>query len=378
MGAETFLLDDGWFGNRHPRNDDHAGLGDWQVNTNKLPQGLSYLAGEAKKRGIDFGIWLEPEMVNPASDLFEQHPDWAIGQPHREPILGRNQRVLDLSRPEVLEFTWKVIHDTLEPNPGISYVKWDCNCYVTQPGSSGLGPAEQTHLLIDYQHSLYEVMGRFATNYPQVMRMLCAGGAGRLDYGALKYFHSFWPSDNTDPARRVFMQWGFSHFFPPQSMAAHVTRTGNRPIKFALDVAMSGALGLDLDVAKLSPQERKQIADGVALYKADLRDLISQGDLYRLESPYAGPRAALEIVSPERNRAVLFVYQLKAGPSQPVRLEGLDPKKKYRIREVNLEKGAVSGLSADDKVLEEATLAAGLTVPLEGEYTSAVIELTAE
>ena len=124
-------------------------------------------------------------------------------------------------------------------------------------------------------------------------------------------------------------------------------------------------MGLDLDVAKLSPQERKQIADGVALYKADLRDLISQGDLYRLESPYAGPRAALEIVSPERNRAVLFVYQLKAGPSQPVRLEGLDPKKKYRIREVNLEKGAVSGLSADDKVLEEATLAAGLTVPLE-------------
>ena len=323
VGAETFLLDDGWFGNRHPRNDDHAGLGDWQVNTNKLPHGLSYLAGEAKKRGIDFGIWVEPEMVNPASDLFEQHPDWAIGQSHREPILGRNQRVLDLSRPEVLEFTWKVIRDTLDPNPGIRYVKWDCNCYVTQPGSSGLGPADQTHLLIDYQHSLYEVMGRFATNYPQVMRMLCSGGAGRLDYGALKYFHSFWPSDNTDPARRVFIQWGFSHFFPPNSMAAHVTRMGKRPIKFALDVAMSGAMGLDLDVAKLSPPERKQIADGVALYKADLRDLISQGDLYRLESPYAGPRAALEIVSPERSRAVLFVYQLKAGPSQPCASRGL-------------------------------------------------------
>jgi alpha-galactosidase len=378
VGAETFLLDDGWFGNRHPRNDDHAGLGDWQVNTNKLPHGLSYLAGEAKKRGIDFGIWLEPEMVNPASDLFEQHPDWAIGQRHREPILGRNQRVLDLSRPEVLEFTWKVIRDTLDPNPGISYVKWDCNCYVTQPGSSGLGPADQTHLLIDYQHSLYEVMGRFATNYPQVMRMLCSGGAGRLDYGALKYFHSFWPSDNTDPARRVFIQWGFSHFFPPQSMAAHVTRMGKCPIKFALDVAMSGALGLDLDVAKLSPQERNQIADGVALYKADLRDLISQGDLYRLESPHAGPRAALEIVSPERSRAVLFVYQLKAGPGQPLRLAGLDPKRKYRIREVNLPQGSLSELSANNKVLEEATLASGLAVPLEREYTSAVVELTAE
>src|SRR6185369_4075513 len=151
LGAETFLLDDGWFGNRHPRNNDMAGLGDWQVNTNKLPHGLSYLSDEAKKRGVNFGIWLEPEMVNPVSDLFEQHPDWAIGQRHREPILGRNQRVLDLSRPEVREFTWKVIQNTLTPNPGITYVKWDCNCYVTQPGSSWLGPNEQSHLLIDYQ-----------------------------------------------------------------------------------------------------------------------------------------------------------------------------------------------------------------------------------
>jgi alpha-galactosidase len=141
---------------------------------------------------------------------------------------------------------------------------------------------------------------------------------------------------------------------------------------------MSGALGLDLDVAKLSPQERKQIADGVALYKAELRDLISQGDLYRLESPYAGPRAVLEIVAPDRSHAVLFVYRLKAGSSQPVRLEGLDSTKKYRVREINLPQGGVSGLAADGKVLNEATLASGLTVPTGREYTSTVIELTAE
>jgi alpha-galactosidase len=379
LGAETFLLDDGWFGNRHPRNDDKAGLGDWQVNTNKLPHGLSYLAEEAKKRGVNFGIWLEPEMVNPASDLFEQHPEWAIGQRHREPILGRNQRVLDLSRPEVREFTWDVIRNTLGPNPGISYVKWDCNCYVTQPGSTWLGPNEQSHLLIDYQHSLYEIMGRFATNYPQVMRMLCSGGAGRLDYGALKYFHSFWPSDNTDPARRVFIQWGFSHFFPPNSMAAHVTRMGNRPLKFTLDVAMSGALGLDLDVGKLSSQQRKQIADAVALYKSEVRDLITQGELYRLESPYAGPCAALDLVSPDRSRAILFAYQLKQGASQAIRPLGLDRAKRYRVREIGLAPGEISKLAAQDKVVEGEALAnEGLLVPLETPYSSAVIQLTAE
>jgi alpha-galactosidase len=317
-------------------------------------------------------------MVNPISDLFEQHPEWAIGQRHREPILGRNQRVLDLSRPEVREFTWKVIQDTLQPNPGISYVKWDCNCYVTQPGSSWLGPSEQTHLLMDYQRSLYEVMGRFATHYPGVMRMLCSGGAGRLDYGALKYFHSFWPSDNTDPARRVFIQWGFSHFFPPNSMAAHVTRTGNRPIKFSLDVAMSGALGLDLDVAKLTAEQRKQIADAVELYKRDIRDLVSKGDLYRLASPYSGPRAAQELVSPDRNRAVLFVYQLKAGTAEPLFLRGLDPQKHYRVREVNLPAGTTSKIPANDKLLDGPSLGSGVVIPVTEEFSSAVVELTAE
>ena len=379
LGADTFLLDDGWFGNRHPRNDDKAGLGDWQVNTNKLPHGLSYLAEEAKKRGVNFGIWIEPEMVNPVSDLFEQHPEWAIGQPHREPILGRNQRVLDLSRPEVREFTWKVIQDTLGGNPGISYVKWDCNCYVTQPGSTWLGPEEQSHLLIDYQRSLYEVMGRMVTNYPHVMAMLCSGGAGRADYGALKYFHSFWPSDNTDPARRVFIQWGFSHFFPAGALAAHVTRMGHRPIKFTLDVAMSGALGLDLDVGKLTPEERRAVANAVSLYKQELRDTVLQGDLYRLESPYRGPRAALNFVSADRSRALLFIYQLKAGEDEAVKLAGLDPQKRYAVHEVNLSPGTGSQLVTDGKVLEGGALMRdGLVPPVRSEFTSAVIELKAE
>jgi alpha-galactosidase len=379
LGADTFLLDDGWFGNRHPRNDDKAGLGDWQVNTNKLPHGLSYLADEAKKRGVNFGIWIEPEMINPVSDLFERHPDWAIGQRHREPILGRNQRVLDLSRPEVREFSWKVIQDTLGANPGITYVKWDCNCYVTQPGSTWLGPEEQSHLLIDYQRSLYEIMGRMATNYPQVTAMLCSGGAGRADYGALKYFHSFWPSDNTDPARRVFIQWGFSHFFPAGALADHVTRVGDRPLKFTLDVAMTGALGLDLDVGKLTPEERKTVASAVSVYKSELRDVVLQGDLYRLESPYKGPRAAMNFVSNDRSHAVLFVYQLKAGDSERVKPHGLDPQMRYKVHEVNLPGGMVSELKTEGQILEGAALMGdGLVPPVRSEFSSAVIELSAE
>ncbi|HZM05101.1 MAG TPA: alpha-galactosidase, partial [Candidatus Saccharimonadales bacterium] len=159
LGFELFLLDDGWFGNKYPRNGDAAGLGDWQANTNKLPHGLSYLTEQAARRGLRFGIWLEPEMVNPRSELYEKHPDWVIGQPHREPELSRHQLDLDLSNPQVKEFAWKVIDGTLGDNPGISYVKWDANRYVTQPGSTWLKPGEQSHLLIDYNFALYDIMG---------------------------------------------------------------------------------------------------------------------------------------------------------------------------------------------------------------------------
>ena len=380
IGAETFLLDDGWFGNRHPRNDDKAGLGDWQVNTNKLPQGLSYLAAEAKRRGVNFGIWLEPEMVNPASDLFERHPEWAVRQLHRELELSRNQLDLDLSRPEIREFAWKVIDNTLGPNPGISYVKWDANRYVTQPGSTYLSPDEQSHLLIDYNFALYDVMARMVQKYPQVMAMLCSGGSGRVDYGALRYFDSFWPSDNTDPRSRIFIQWGFSHFFPASTLCNHVTRMGKRPMKFALDVAMSGALGVDMDIRKLSPEERKTLAAGISLYKNDLRALVSQGDLYRLESPYDGPRAALDYVSSDRSHAVLFVYQLQTnGADQPVKLRGLEPHRHYHLCEVDLPQDGSCHFVKQGQLLDGAALMSdGLLPPTHKEFDSSVIELVGE
>lgn len=251
IGADTFLLDDGWFGNAHPRNDDNAGLGDWQVNTNKLPHDLSYLAAEANKRGINFGIWIEPEMVNPNSDLFEKHPDWALQQPHRQLLLSRHQLDLDLSNPKVQDFVWETVSNTLS-TPGIAFTKWDANRFVTQPGSPYLPADEQSELLIRYNWALYNVMSNMANAFTNVVAMVCSGGGGRVDYSSLKYFHSFWPSDNTDPVDRIKIQWGFSYFFPAETIAAHVTGMGNRPLKFSLDVAMSGALGVDMDVRKLS------------------------------------------------------------------------------------------------------------------------------
>jgi len=378
LGAELFLLDDGWFASKYPRDDDRAGLGDWEVNQRKLPHGLSYLAGEAKKRGLQFGIWLEPEMVNPKSALYEQHPDWVIAQPHRELLLSRNQLVLDLTRPEVKEHAWRVVDGTLGPNPGITYLKWDANRFVTQPGSSHLGAAEQQHLLVDYQWALYDVMARMARKFPGVMAMACAGGSGRVDYGVLRYFHSFWPSDNTDPVQRIFIQWGFSHIFPAATIAAHVTDMGKKPTKFAVDVALSGAFGVDRDVQKMDADERRTVAAGAKLYRETLRPLVMRGDLYRLESPYDRPRAALGYVAPDRAAAVVFVYQLRESAPAAVRPRGLDPARKYLVRELNLPPGVRSRLELDGKIVDGATLMdRGFMAPLRRPIESAVISLTA-
>jgi alpha-galactosidase len=376
LGAELFLLDDGWFGNRHPRNDDHAGLGDWEVNQQKLPHGLSFLAGEAKRRGLGFGIWIEPEMVNPASDLFEKHPAWAITVPHRPPLLSRNQLVLDLTRPEVQAHVWNVIDGTLRPNPGIGYVKWDANRFVTQPGSAHLPADQQSHLMIEYQWALDEAMARMARQFPQVMAMACAGGSGRVDYGTLRHFHSFWPSDNTDPLQRIYIQWGFGHFFPANTIAAHVTDMGRKPTKLAVDVALAGAFGIDRDVAKMTSEERQIVAAGAKLYKELLRPLVGQGDLYRLDSPYTGPRASLGYVAADRASAVYFVYQLRESTPAPIRLRGLDPARRYRVRELNLGPGAKSRLEIDGRSLEGAALMTrGFASPLRRPLESAVIYL---
>ena len=333
IGTELFLLDDGWFGNKYPRVNDHAGLGDWQPNRQRLPDGLAPLATEAVKRGLRFGIWMEPEMVNPKSELFDQHPDWVIAQPKRELELQRNQLVLDLTRPEVQAFEWQTIQDILGVT-NITYAKWDCNRYLTQPGSSYLAPDRQSHLWIDYVNALYALMDKTAKKYPDTELMLCSGGGGRADYGALKYFHEFWPSDNTDPVQRVPMQWDYSYFFPPMALASHVTHWGNRPIHFACSVAMSARFGMDLDLTKLSAADKAICAGAISAY-LKIRDVTQLGDLYRLEDPHSNARGTLNFVSPDRARAVMFAFQLQDGSAAPVRPQGLDPAKNYTVRELN-------------------------------------------
>jgi alpha-galactosidase len=318
-------------------------------------------------------------MVNPKSELFEQHPDWVIRQPNRELLFGRNQLVLDLTRPAVQEFARGIIDRTFGPNPGISYTKWDCNRFVTQPGSPYLPADQQQHLLIDYQWALYDLMRHMAEKYPQIMAMVCAGGSGRVDYGALKYFHSFWPSDNTDPLQRIYIQWGFGHIFPSNTIAAHATDMGHKPLKLALDVALSGAFGVDRDVSRWTPAERQQVAAAVTLYKERLRDLVAQGDLYRLQSPYEQPQAALSYVSENRDRAVVFIYKLRESVTSAVKPQGLDPAKRYRVREINLPAGAKSRLGLHDQVVDGATLMAdGFPAPLRRNLDSTIIELTEE
>ena len=339
IGTELFLLDDGWFGDRHARTNDRAGLGDWMPNPKRFPQGLAPLAAEAKRQGLQFGIWIEPEMVNPVSELYERHPDWALGHPKRPLDDGpnRHQLVLDLTRPEVQAFAWDTIRGILEV-PGIAYAKWDCNRILAQPGSPFQPPERQGQVAIDYVRGLYALMAKTAAAFPGTELMLCSGGGGRVDYGALRHFHEFWPSDNTDATVRVAMQWDYSYFFPSLALSSHVTHWGKRPLPYAAAVAMSTRFGMDLDLVKLSAEDHEVLTRAISAYQR-LRDVIHQGDLYRLERPHGAPRGALNYVSEDRSRAVVFVFQQQDGEARPVRPQGLDPQRRYRVNEVVLQPG---------------------------------------
>jgi alpha-galactosidase len=335
LGAELFLLDDGWFGTTHPRDDDTAGLGDWHVDKAKLPDGLGPLTEQAGERGVRFGIWVEPEMVNPESTLYADHPDWVVGQPGRSPRQVRHQLVLDVLQPDVTDFVLGVVDRLLAENPGISYLKWDANRPLTDPGSSTLGPDRQANFWVDHARATWRLMEAVAARHPEQTLMLCASGGGRVDLGSLRWFHEVWLSDNTDPVDRVRMQWAASHFLPANVMAAHVTRWGDRPVAFGCAVAMSARFGFDLDLANLSDEERAVCRRAVALYR-DIRPLVQQGDLWRLVPP--DERAALSYVSPDGETAVVFAFQLAARTTNAgrLRLGGLGPDRTYEVTPVDL------------------------------------------
>lgn len=388
MGFELFLLDDGWFGNKYPRNNDKAGLGDWDVNKKKLPHGLGYLVKESQKQGIKFGIWLEPEMVNPKSELYEQHPDWVIGQENRPLNLSRNQLILDLSNPDVQEFVYGVIDKTLSENPGIAYVKWDCNRFVTNSGSYYLPADKQSHLWIEYVRGLFKVLDKVRAKYKDVSFMCCSGGGGRIDYGTMPYFDEFWISDNTDALDRIFIQWGCTHFFPAMALASHVSVTPNHitgrsvPLKFRFDVAMAAKLGMDLQPKDMTSADKEFSKNAIKEYYS-IRHIVQFGDLFRLLSPYTNRRTAMMYVTEDKKEAVLFSYLLKKeinGNTQPLILQGLDPDRNYRLTEVNRNPNEYSWFSPlEGKVYSgEYLMKYGVRFTMYNEYDSKVIRITAE
>lgn len=383
LGIELFVLDDGWFGNRFPRNDARAGLGDWQVNRAKLPNGIEGLVRKAKELGIRFGIWVEPEMVNPQSELYLEHPEWVIGLPHRDNRLERSQYLLDLSNPEVRGYILGVMRELLGRHPGIAYIKWDCNRKISDPGSSWLDAAHQGNLAIDYVRGYEAVLDALAEEFPNVVFQACSSGGGRADYGTMQRHHEFWTSDNTDACERVFMQWGIVHLFPAIAMAAHVTASPNHqtgratPLKFRFDVAMSGRLGFELQPCDMTDGDVAFAKRALAEYKR-IRPVVQFGDLYRLSSPYESRVASLMYVY--ENRAVVFAWLMDkwlADAPPPLRLKGLNPAARYLVREINMdENGAIT--NAHEQVFGgDFLMNAGIRINWKRVFQSVCLEVMA-
>ena len=387
MGGEMFVLDDGWFGRgkyaRDDKNRDKTGLGDWTVNPEKLPRGLGWLAGEANARGLKFGLWVEPEMVNVRSWLAEEHPDWILREKNRPLALGRGgtQVVLDMTNPAVRDNLYGQLDAVYSTMPTLAYVKWDSNQNIVNPGSTYLAADRQPNLWYDYTIGLYELLARLQAKRPGVMVQACASGGGHMDFGFLRYADEFWTSDDTDPLRRVYIQWGASQFYPACAMACHVTASPNHqtkretPLKYRFDVAMTGRLGFELHPKDLKPDEVAFAKAAVADYKR-IRPVVQQGDLYRLASPYEKPLSAMMYVDEAKSAAALFALGLDRAEevSETLCLRGLEAGAQYEVREINcgnschaeFPAGSVSGRDLMEK---------GLAVRLVGRYNSAAFEI---
>ena len=396
MGGELFVMDDGWFGDKYPRLVDNSSLGDWVVDTRKLPDGIGGLLRDAKKNGVKFGIWIEPEMANTVSELYEAHPDWIIKAPGRKPVLGRGgtQVVLDLSNPKVQDYVFSIVDNLLSNFPEIAYIKWDANAPVMNHGSQYLPMDDQSHLYIKYHEGLNKTCQRIREKYPDVIIQCCASGGGRVNYGLLPYFDEFWTSDNTDALQRVRMQWGTSYFYPSIAMACHISAAPNHqtfrtiPLKYRIDVAMSGRLGMEIQPKNMTEAEKDLCKKAIADYKK-IRKVVQFGDLYRLVSPYSGnDMASLMYVAEDKNQAVFYWWKLETFKNQHfprVKMAGLDPDKMYSVHELN--RIDVRALECEGKSYSGAYLMnTGLEIPQshtvayndQNDWSSRVLQLVAE
>jgi len=335
LGIELLVLDDGWFGRR---DDDRSSLGDWKVDRRKLPSGLADLSARLGEKGLKFGLWVEPEMVSPDSELYREHPDWCLHVPGRPRSEGRHQLVLDMGRPEVRRHVVDAISSVLRSAP-IAYVKWDMNRHMTEAGSDGLPPERQKEASHRYILGVYEAMGEITRSFPDILFESCSGGGGRFDPGILAYMPQAWTSDDTDAVCRLEIQYGTSLAYPPVAMGSHVSAVPNHqvgritPLEFRGDVAMSGNLGYELDLGALSSQEKAEVARQVAFYKR-VRGLVQFGSFHRILNPFEGNAAAWIFVSTDSGEAWALYFRPRAEPNGPIpvfRLKGLDAEADYLV-----------------------------------------------
>ena len=330
MGVELFVMDDGWF---HRRAIDNAGLGDWWPDERKFPNGLQPLIQRVNELGMDFGLWLEPEMVNTDSELYRAHPDWIIHFPTRSRTEMRNQHILNLGRTDVQEYLISML-DKLLSEHNIVFIKWDMNRNVSEPGWPD-APGDQRELWVRYVHGVYRVWGTLAQCHPQILWQSCSGGGGRVDLGMLQMVDQYWVSDNTEATARLGIQEGFSQAYPAITMESQVTHMGNPllPLPFRFHVSMLGVLGMSVNLLEWSEEEITLGAEQITLYK-QVRPLVQLGDQYRLLPTQGQPYTAWQYVSKDRQEAVLFAFRThmpEPARIPPIYLQGLDLEAKYTV-----------------------------------------------
>jgi len=370
LGVELFVIDDGWFSGR---KDDHSGLGDWFADLQKFPNGLNPMIKKINDMGMQFGLWVEPEMVNPQSELFKKHPDWALYYNNRTKTEWRNQLTLNLAREDVYQYLLQSMTSLLK-NHNIKFIKWDRNRGLTEPGWPSATTTIQREVRIRYINNLYRLIDELQKQFPGVLFENCSSGGGRPDLGMLSRMDQTWTSDNTNPLDRLLIQYGYLSAYPANTMVCWTTgydsRVINLSLEFIFDVAMTGVLGVGDNITQWNDKQKEIAKNKIAEYKS-IRQLVQQGNLYRLRSPFEGSKVSFEYISQDSTEVVVFCYNLNTTlegavqeniSSKQLLLKGLDPSAMYQLNDKN--NSVLSG---------EQLMKIGISCPVSNAYRSIVI-----